>query len=176
MPDVTLRCVSKLFAGGRCALADVSLDIAAGELLAVLGPSGSGKSTLLRLIAGLTAPTSGTIHLGGKDAVVLAPGDRDAVIVFQNQSLYPHLSVMDNLTFSARAAGLDRGTARRLAVDAATRLGLADRLDDRPATLSGGQKQRVSLGRVMVRRPSLIFLDEPFSNLDPRLRAALVED
>lgn len=176
MPDITLSAISKTFPGGRVALSGIDLKIVAGELLAVLGPSGSGKSTLLRMLAGLIMPTSGTIHFGEKDAATLAPRDRDAAIVFQNQSPYPHLSVLDNLTFSAEAAGVDRRSARSAAVDAANRLGLGDRLRDRPATLSGGQKQRVSLGRVLVRKPSLILLDEPFSNLDPRLRAALVED
>ena len=176
MTTITLRDVSKTFSVGRVALSGIDLKIAEGELLAVLGPSGSGKSTLLRMLAGLILPTTGTIHFGEKDAATLAPRDRDAAIVFQNQSPYPHLTVLDNLTFSAEAAGVDRRTARAAAVDAANRLGLGDRLRDRPATLSGGQKQRVSLGRVLVRKPSLILLDEPFSNLDPRLRAALVED
>lgn len=176
MPDITLSGISKTFPGGRVALSGIDLKIAPGELLAVLGPSGSGKSTLLRMLAGLIVPTTGTIHFGVKDATHLAPRDRDAAIVFQNQSPYPHLNVLDNLTFSAEAAGVDRKSARASAVDAANRLGLGDRLRDRPATLSGGQKQRVSLGRVLVRNPSLILLDEPFSNLDARLRAALVED
>ena len=176
MTTITLRDVSKTFSVGRVALSGIDLKIAEGELLAVLGPSGSGKSTLLRMLAGLIMPTTGTIHFGSRDAACLAPKDRDAAIVFQNQSPYPHLSVLDNLTFSAEAAGIDRKSARAAAVDAANRLGLGDRLRDRPATLSGGQKQRVSLGRVLVRNPSLILLDEPFSNLDPPLRAALVED
>ena len=176
MPNLFLSSVSKTFPGGRIALLGIDIKIAEGELLAVLGPSGSGKSTLLRMLAGLILPTTGTIHFGEKDAATLAPRDRDAAIVFQNQSPYPHLTVLDNLTFSAEAAGVDRRSARAAAVDAANRLGLGDRLRDRPATLSGGQKQRVSLGRVLVRKPSLILLDEPFSNLDPRLRAALVED
>jgi multiple sugar transport system ATP-binding protein len=176
MDIITFREVTKQFPGGRAALSGINVAIPPGELLAVLGPSGSGKSTLLRLLAGLANPTTGTIHFGERDAAALAPRDRDAAIVFQNQSPYPHLNVMENLIFSAKAAGVDDRTARASAVAAASRLGLADRLSDRPATLSGGQKQRVSLGRVLVRKPSLILLDEPFSNLDPRLRADLVED
>ena len=176
MDVISLRKVTKLFPGGRSAVAGIDLAIAPGELLAVLGPSGSGKSTLLRLLAGLTTPTTGTIHFGERDACDLSPRARDAAIVSQNQSPYPHLSVMKNLIFSAKAAGIDDRTARASAMAAASRLGLSDRLSDRPATLSGGQKQRVSLGRVLVRNPSLILLDEPFSNLDPRLRADLVED
>ncbi len=176
MPNLTLSGISKTFPGGRTALSEIDLKIAAGELVAVLGPSGSGKTTLLRMLAGLITPTTGTIHFGALDAANLAARDRDAAIVFQNQSPYPHLTVLDNLTFSAEAAGVPRKSARVAAVEAANRLGLGDRLRDRPATLSGGQKQRVSLGRVLVRNPSLILLDEPFSNLDPRLRAALVED
>ena len=176
MPVITIKGLSKNFPGGGTALSGVDLTVGNGEFLAILGPSGSGKTTLLRILAGLTEPTSGTILFGDRDAMSLSARERDAAIVFQNQSLYPHLNVRDNLAFSAEASGIKRIEAQESARKAAEWLGLGDRLESRPSQLSGGQKQRVSLGRVMVRKPSLILLDEPFSNLDPPLRASLVED
>jgi len=176
MPTITFKGVCKTFPGGRSALSGIDLTIPEGEFLAVLGPSGSGKSTLLRILAGLIAPTSGTVRFGDRDAASLAPRDRNAAIVFQNQSPYPHLRVDSNLAFSAVAAGARKADARATAGKVAAALGLGDRLRAWPSQLSGGQKQRVALGRVMVRRPSLVLLDEPFSNLDPPLRASLVED
>lgn len=176
MPTITIKGLSKTFPGGRQALSSIDLTLGSGEILAILGPSGSGKSTLLRILAGLTPPTSGTILFEDRDAIHLSSRERDAAIIFQNHSLYPHLNVRDNLAFSAQASGMDRGEVRESARKAAEWLGLGDRLDSFPSQLSGGQKQRVSLGRVMVRKPSLILLDEPFSNLDPPLRATLVED
>ncbi len=176
MPAITLKGVCKTFPGGRSALSELDLTIPEGEFLAVLGPSGSGKSTLLRILAGLIEPTGGTVRFGDRDAACLAPRDRDAAIVFQNQSPYPHLRVDANLAFSAVASGVRKVDARATAGKVAAALGLGDRLRSWPSQLSGGQKQRVALGRVMVRRPSLVLLDEPFSNLDPPLRASLVED
>ena len=176
MPAITLKAVSKRFPGGRSALDGIDLAILEGEFLAILGPSGSGKSTLLRILAGLIAPTTGTVLFGDRDAIHLAPSSRDAAIVFQNQSLYPHLRVGANLAFSAVSSGMRKSTALASAAKVAAALELGDRLESWPSQLSGGQRQRVALGRVMVRRPSLVLLDEPFSNLDPPLRAAMVED
>ena len=176
MAEIVLKGVGKQFAGGRKALEGINLRLPKGEFLAVLGPSGSGKSTLLRILAGLVAPTSGRVTFDGRDAATLAPRDRDAAIVFQNHSLFPHLRLDRNLAFSAIAAGVKQREALMSAKTVANALGLGDRLDARPSQLSGGQKQRAALGRVMVRRPSLLLLDEPFSNLDPPLRAAMVED
>jgi multiple sugar transport system ATP-binding protein len=176
VPYISIKNVSKVFPGGKLALDGITLALENGEFLALLGPSGSGKSTLLRILAGLTLPTSGFVSIGDRDAEGLSPRQRDAAIIFQNQSLFPHLNVRDNLAFSAEASGVNRTEARRLASEAATLLGLGDRLNSMPSQLSGGQKQRVALGRVMVRKPSLFLLDEPFSNLDPPLRASLVED
>lgn len=176
MAAITLKGVTKRFPGGRLALAGVDLHLGAGEFLAILGPSGSGKSTLLRILAGLTGVTDGVMQFGDRDARQLKPSERDAAVVFQNHSLLPHLRLLDNLTFSATARGRSKAEARDVARKVAVSLGLGDRLEAWPSQLSGGQKQRAALGRVMVRKPSLLLLDEPFSNLDPPLRAALVDD
>lgn len=171
-----MKGVAKVFPGDRRALGGVDLAIGDREFFAVLGASGSGKSTLLRILAGLEAPTSGTLTIGGRDARGLPARGRDAAIVFQNQALYPHLSVRDNLAASAWAAGVGRDEIDRRVGVAAEMLGLGPHLDARPNRISGGQAQRVALGRAFVRRPSLLLLDEPFSNLDPPLKAALMDD
>lgn len=176
MVAITLDGVLKSFSGGRLALDRVDLKIARGEFLAILGPSGSGKSTLLRILAGLCAPSSGRVLFGERDASGLSPSDRDAAIMFQSQSLFPHLRVRQNLEFSAVAHGTARSIVRDSTTSVAKLLGLADRLESWPSQLSGGQRQRVAIGRIMVRKPSLVLLDEPFSNLDPPLRGRMAED
>jgi ABC-type sugar transport system ATPase subunit len=172
MPSIALRNVTRRYPGGHEAVRALTLEIEDGELMVVVGPSGSGKSTVLRLIAGLDAPTSGTISIGGRDVTVLPPQQRDIAMVFQSYALYPHKTVRDNLAFGLRVRGVDR---ERIAVrvrDAAALLGIAGLLDRKPAQLSGGQRQRVALGRAIVREPQAFLLDEPLSNLDPVLRTA----
>ncbi|HWE36032.1 MAG TPA: ABC transporter ATP-binding protein [Isosphaeraceae bacterium] len=154
----------------------MDLAVGAGEWLTVLGPSGSGKSTLLRLIAGLERPSSGTIALDGKPADSLAPRDRDAAMVFQQPATYPHLNVFDNLAFGLRARGVSGGKLRERVEAVAGQLGLGALLGRMPRALSGGERQRVALGRAIARRPKLLLLDEPFSSLDPPLRAAIRAD
>jgi multiple sugar transport system ATP-binding protein len=191
MAEVALEHVSKHYATGVAALDDLSLTVADGELVVLVGPSGCGKTTTLRLIAGLETLTSGTIRIDGKVVDRLPPRSRDVALVFQRPTLYPHLNVADNLAFGVRMReGTDlpgwlahlfaggRGAERlrrreQLAVrvrETADLLGLTDLLDRRPGQLSGGQQQRVALGRALVRRPAAFLLDEPLSNLDPRLR------
>ena len=177
-PFLALRGVSKRFGEGDAAVparADVSLEVAAGSTLVVLGPTGAGKTTLLRLIAGLETPDSGTIELGGRDAAPLGPAERDVALVFQNFSLYPHLTVRGNLAFPLRAPGQALAPAAiRERVNAAAELLRITALLDRPAKhLSGGEMQRVAIGRALVRRPKLFLLDEPLTNLDAKLREAL---
>jgi multiple sugar transport system ATP-binding protein len=185
MAEVALEHVSKHYTPGAAALDDLTLTVADGELVVLVGPSGCGKTTTLRLIAGLETPTSGTIRINGEVVNALPPRRRDVALVFQRPTLYPHLTVADNLAFGARmrdGAGLlgrlrqvVRGSqsADELALrvrDTAELLGLTDVLSRRPAQLSGGQQQRVALGRALVRRPAAFLLDEPLSNLDPGLR------
>ena len=173
MAQIELHQVSKAFAPGAPALDRIDLVIAEGERMVVLGPSGSGKTTLLRLIAGLETPDAGTIRIGGRDMAGVPPHRRDVSMVFQNPGLYPHLSVFENLAFGLRARGVARAERRRRVHAVAAMLGVGRLLDRRPAGLSGGERQRVALGRAVVREPRVLLLDEPFSNLDDPLRAAL---
>jgi ABC-type sugar transport system ATPase subunit len=171
MAAIALRGVTKAFDGGL-AVRDLTLEIADGELLVVLGPSGSGKSTVLRLIAGLEDPTEGTITIGGRDVTHEPPQARDLAMVFQNYALYPHKTVRENLAFGLRVRGTDARQIRERVAHTALLLGLEGFLDRKPRQLSGGQRQRVALGRALVREPQAFLLDEPLSNLDPVLRAS----
>jgi ABC-type sugar transport system ATPase subunit len=173
LAQIELHQVSKAFAPGAPALDRIDLVIAEGERMVVLGPSGSGKTTLLRLIAGLETPDAGSIRIGGRDMADVPPHRRDVAMVFQNPALYPHLSVFENLAFGLRARGVARALRRRRVHAVAEMLGLSRLLDRRPAALSGGERQRVALGRAVAREPRVLLLDEPFSNLDEPLRAAL---
>jgi multiple sugar transport system ATP-binding protein len=144
-----------------------------GELLCVVGPSGSGKSTLLRAIAGLESLDEGTVEVAGSDVTRAPPAARGVAMVFQGFALFPHLSVLDNIAFGMAARGVATGQRRQRAGEAAERLGVGGALlDRRPAELSGGERQRVALARALVRRPALLLLDEPLSNLDAPLRAS----
>lgn len=177
-PALRLTHLTKRFGSGAravTALADVSLEVGAGEQLVVLGATGAGKTTLLRVIAGLETQDAGTIELAGRDAATLAPAERDVALVFQNFSLYPHLSVRENLAFPLKAPGRAlQGAEIAARVAEAAALLQITRLLDRPAkNLSGGEMQRVAIGRAIVRRPRLFLLDEPLTNLDAKLREAL---
>jgi molybdate transport system ATP-binding protein len=158
---------------------DAGLAVEPGEVLAVLGPNGAGKTTLLRILAGLLAVTEGTVSVAGQvwdDAAsgrfVPAP-DRAVGLVFQDYRLFPHLSVLDNVAFAARARGARRGPARRQAGAVVDRLGLTDLAGRRPGELSGGQAQRVALARALAAQPRMLLLDEPLAALDARTRLEL---
>jgi len=175
LAEIELRRLAKVFPGGIDALKPIDLTVGTGELLVVLGPSGSGKTTLMRLIAGLEQPSSGSVWIDGQDVSQVPPHRRDVAMVFQNPALYPHLSVFDNLAFGLRARGVSRSQARAQVNTLAGMLGLDRVLARRPSALSGGERQRVAIGRALVRQPRMILFDEPFSNLDVPLRAALRE-
>ena len=151
-------------------LDDVSLELPEGQLWVLLGPSGCGKSTLLRIVAGLEESDSGEVFIGNRRIDKLRPRDRNVALVFQNYSLYPHMSVAGNLAFPLKAAGINRKEIAKRVMETATMIGLGERLDAKPRQLSGGQRQRVALGRAIIRKPDLFLLDEPMSNLDADLR------
>ncbi|HKW11144.1 MAG TPA: ABC transporter ATP-binding protein [Gemmatimonadaceae bacterium] len=170
MARITLDRIDKRYPNGYVASRDLSLEIADGELLVLVGPSGSGKSTVLRMIAGLEKPTGGTITIGDRDVTHLPPQERDIAMVFQSYALYPHMTVRENMAFGLRLRRQpDVMVARRIG-EVAEALGLTPMLDRKPAQLSGGQRQRVALGRAIVREPKAFLFDEPLSNLDAQLR------
>jgi len=149
----------------------VSLEIPAGEHLALLGPSGSGKSTLLRIIAGLDPPSTGEVCLSGRLAsspgrIVLEPHERGLAMVFQDLALWPNLTALENVELGLAGAKLARVSRRERALAALERCGIVELTNRRPAQLSGGQQQRVALARALAVQPRLLLLDEPFSGLD----------
>src|SRR5271163_2274691 len=164
-----VRAVSKQF-GAATVLKNISLDIAAGEFLTLLGESGSGKTTLLRLIAGFEAPTSGEIWMSGQRLDTLPPYRRPVNTVFQHYALFPHMSVQENVAYGLRVKGTAAGEATSRAEEALRMVKMQDFAGARPAKLSGGQQQRVALARALVNRPQLLLLDEPLSALDANLR------
>src|SRR5271168_2995972 len=164
-----VRAVSKQF-GAATVLKNISLDIAAGEFLTLLGESGSGKTTLLRLIAGFEAPTSGEIWMSGERLDTLQPYRRPVNTVFQHYALFPHMSVLENVAYGLRVKGMATGEAASRAEEALRMVKMHEFAGARPAKLSGGQQQRVALARALVNRPQLLLLDEPLSALDANLR------
>jgi len=156
---------------GKPVLRGVSLAAAAGERVVLAGPSGSGKSTLLRAVAGLVPVQAGSIHIDGRRIDSLPSAQRDVAMMFQSYALFPHLSVLDNLTFGLRARGKSKTVADERASAVAATLGLSSLLARRPAGLSGGERQRVALGRALLRQPKALLLDEPLSSLDAQLRS-----
>jgi ABC-type sugar transport system ATPase subunit len=170
--SIALTRIEKVYAAGAAAVRDISLEIGDGELLVLLGPSGCGKSTLLRLIAGLETPTSGRIAMNGEDVTDSPPQSRDVAMVFQSYALYPHKTVRENLMFGLQMRRVPVAEIAARVQRVAESLGLVPLLDRRPAQISGGERQRVALGRAVVREPQAFLLDEPLSNLDPRLRVS----
>jgi iron(III) transport system ATP-binding protein len=177
MTDAAIRFtgVTKAFGQVR-AVDDVTFDLPQGALVTLLGPSGCGKTTTLRLVAGLELPTAGRIEIEGRDVTRLAAAERRIAMVFQSYALFPHMNVLENVSY-----GLVVGGARRQAAEAEANAmlktlgldGLGARL---PAELSGGQQQRVAVARALVLRPKVLLFDEPLSNLDARLRRRVRED
>lgn len=178
MAEVVLQSVSKSFGQGPAAVtavADLSLTIGDGEFVVLLGPTGAGKTTTLRLVAGLERPDAGRVLIGGRDVTAEPPAARNVTFVFQHYSLYPHLSVFDNLAFPLRspARRVPEPQIEATVREVARLLRIEDKLGNRATQLSGGQMQRVAIGRALVRRPAIYLMDEPLSSLDAKLRSDL---
>lgn len=169
-PYLQLNQLVKRFDDQKTILAGLSLTVNQGEFIVIVGASGCGKSTILRLIAGLDAPTAGSITLAGQELQHLSPKDRDIAMVFQNYALYPHMSVYDNMAFGLKIRKTPKPVIQAKITEIAQTLGLTEHLQKKPRQLSGGQRQRVALGRAMVRNPKVFLMDEPLSNLDAKLR------
>jgi multiple sugar transport system ATP-binding protein len=172
MPSVTIEGLQKWY-GGSQVIRDLHLTIPDGAFVALVGPSGCGKSTTLRMIAGLEMPSAGRIRIGSEDVTARPPAERGVAMVFQSYALYPHMTVRNNLEFGLRVAGVKAVERRQRVAAAAEMLHLSALMDRRPSQLSGGQRQRVAIGRALVREPSVFLFDEPLSNLDAQLRAAM---
>jgi multiple sugar transport system ATP-binding protein len=169
MANVRINGLEKHFAGVP-AVRGIDLDIPDGEFTVLVGPSGCGKSTLLRTIAGLEEASAGTIEIGGEVVNELRPRDRDVAMVFQDYALYPHMTVLGNISLSLRARNMPKPEIEARVARAARMLGIEALLQRYPRQLSGGQRQRVAIGRAIVRNPRVFLFDEPLSNLDAQLR------
>ena len=174
MAEVILSGLGKSY-GATQALQDVTMTIPDGAFVVLLGPTGAGKTTTLRLIAGLDKPDAGDVLIGGHSVIQDTPAQRDVAMVFQQYSLYPHLTVRDNLAFPLRSpiiAMPEDQIAQRVA-EVAEVLRIPHKLDNKATALLGGEMQRVSIGRALVRNPRIYLMDEPLSSLDAKLRADL---
>ncbi|MFI9842137.1 ABC transporter ATP-binding protein [Nonomuraea sp. NPDC051941] len=159
--------------GSFTAVDEIDLAVPAGRLTTLLGPSGCGKTTTLRMIAGYSAPTSGTIRIDGVDSTRTPPEKRDLGMVFQSYALFPHMTVADNVGYGLKLRKVPAAERRTRVMETLDLVGLAHLADRKPKKLSGGQQQRVALARAIAIRPKLLLLDEPLSNLDARLRVQM---
>jgi 2-aminoethylphosphonate transport system ATP-binding protein len=161
---------------GAVVLKPLTLDVAAGEILAMIGPSGSGKTTALRAVVGFVRPASGRIHIGGADVTDLPPYERGLAMVVQNYALFPHMRVADNVAFGLKARRAAKQLIEERVDDALRIVGMQKFLERYPRELSGGQQQRVAIARALAVRPRVLLLDEPLSALDAQIRRSMVEE
>ena len=166
---LSLSGISKSYGSVR-ALANLSFDVAEGRFFVLFGPSSVGKTTALRTIAGLVPPDSGRVEIFGKDVTASPIAGRGVSMVFQSFALYPHLTVYENFAYPLREEKAGREEIDKRVKETAGMLKLSHRLERKPSTLSGGEQQRVALGRSLIRRPKILLLDEPLTNLDAKLR------
>ncbi len=177
--SVSFEGVTKVYgnaATGVRAVDNVSLNIEAGTLVTLLGPSGCGKTTTLRMIAGLEMPTGGVVRIGDRDVTKLPATDRDVSMVFQSYALFPHMSVLENVSYGLKFSGFNKVETKERAVAGLDLVGLSGYGDRLPSELSGGQQQRVAVARALVLEPQVLLFDEPLSNLDAKLRRQVREE
>lgn len=178
--EIKLSGITKVFQAKdkteTVAVNNLDVTIPNGKLVGLLGPSGCGKSTTLYMIAGLLDPTEGKIFFGDDDVTTVAPEDRGIGLVFQNYALYPHMTVRQNIMFPLENIKVPKQEALDRAQEMADLVGIGDLMDRKPKQLSGGQQQRVAIARALVKKPGVLLLDEPLSNLDARLRLATREE
>jgi iron(III) transport system ATP-binding protein len=177
-PGIQFQQVTKRYGGAASPLVVKGIDLVVpkGTLTTILGPSGCGKTTTLRMIAGLDAPTSGRILIDGHDVTTLGPAERNVSMVFQSYALFPHMTVLQNVSYGLQASGVGTDEMRRRASEAMASVGLTGYEQRLPSELSGGQQQRVAVARALVLEPSVMLFDEPLSNLDARLRRNMREE
>jgi iron(III) transport system ATP-binding protein len=174
--SVTFRNVSKVYGKDVLAVDNIDLTIHAGRLVTLLGPSGCGKTTTLRMIAGLEMATRGSILIGDRDVTLLPATDRDVSMVFQSYALFPHMTVMENVSYGLGFSGFDKTETRDRAMQGLELVGLRGYGARLPSELSGGQQQRVAVARALVLEPQVLLFDEPLSNLDAKLRRQVREE
>lgn len=174
MAEVRLQGVTRTF-GATTALQDMSISVPDGSFVVLLGPTGAGKTTMLRMVSGLDKPDRGEVFIGGQTMRGLTPAQRNVAMVFQQYSLYPHLTVRENMEFPLKSPLLrtPRAEITRKVAEVAEILQITHKLDNKATALSGGEMQRVSIGRALVRNPAVYLMDEPLSSLDAKLRADL---
>lgn len=173
MSFIEFKNINKSYDGTNLVLKDISLSIEKGELVTLLGPSGCGKSTLLRCLAGFEEIDSGSILIGGKDVALLPPGKRELGMVFQQYSLFPNMTVEENIGFGLKMKKTESQIIAEKVKNMVEIVGLKGREKYFPRDLSGGQKQRVALARAIITEPHVLFLDEPLSAIDAQLRKSL---
>ena len=175
---IEIKDLNKVYENGYEALKDIDLKIPDGALVTLLGPSGCGKSTILNIIAGILDPTHGDILFDDKSVINLHPKDRNIGMVFQNYALYPHMTVLENITFPLTVGDnkIKRDEANKVAQKYMDLTYITDYKDKKPNQLSGGQQQRVAIARALVQNPKILLMDEPLSNLDARLRLSIREE
>jgi iron(III) transport system ATP-binding protein len=174
--SVTFENVSKVYGGMVKAVDNISLEVAAGNLVTLLGPSGCGKTTTLRMIAGLEFATSGRILIGSQDVTKLPATDRDVSMVFQSYALFPHMTVEENVSYGLKLSGFSKDEVKERAESGLALVGLKGYGNRMPSELSGGQQQRVAVARALVLEPQVLLFDEPLSNLDAKLRRRVREE
>jgi len=175
MSSLDVDSVSVSF-GETVVLTEVSLSIASGETVALLGPSGSGKSTLLRVIAGIVPPDAGRVLIDGSDVTHTPTHLRDVGVVFQDNQLFPHRSTLDNVAFGLKMAGIERAERNTTANEWLKRVGLEGFAHRHVTDLSGGEAKRVALARTLANNPSVVLLDEPLTGLDRALHDRLADE